>query len=433
MEKQLKEQLLQYSLLQHPASYCVLGVPVVSVPLFRNDWWGLAVLIVLITLYGWLSKDGKQSTRSEVGDNCYFIGFVYTLLVITAALFVDAEKIVSAATKEALGPLLKTIGIALGSSVYGMIWRFGLAHGAGTPENEFDRRTNDIALAADKLSRTVKHIESEVEKFSSSLEGWSKSMKAHSNVLVSETEKVSVSLGKSAEKVVQSFSEQISAMWERIEFEKLSAALKKIIEDHQAGMIEISETQETALQHLNAAVSASIRSIESAQTTTESLRDGVNNNLADIDQVIRSLDADVGKLTSSFQPLVEMHTALKNEVKDNLSHVDQIRATFESIFRDLLGDIKSIKDFAAKAHSADTANSSDPEQEHASTQSLPRGQSTVAFYYRLLFALEFAAIVTLAITLYLESLNESSASVEKLERFTKSVRMTTTVNSGDAK
>ncbi len=418
--------LLQYSLLQQPALYCVLGVLVVFVPLFRNDWWGLAVFIMLITVYGWLSKDGEELTRIEVGDNCYFIGFVYTLLVVTAALFIDAEKIVNAGNKEALGPLLKTIGIALGSSIWGMICRLRLAHGAGTPENEFDRITNNIALAANKLSRTVKDIEFEAEQFALSL-------KTHSDMLMTETGKVSVSLGKSAEKVVQSFSAQISVMWERIEFKELSAALKKITEDHQAGIIEISETQETALQHLNAVVSASIRSIESAQATTESLRDRVNDNLADIGQVISGLDSSVGKLGSSFQPLVEMHTSLKNEVKDNLAHVNEMRATFESILRKLHGDINSIKDLVAETHSTSTANSSDTERKQNLAQSLPQEQPAVPFYYLLLFALEFAAIIALAISLYFGGLNETSASLEKLERFAGSVQMVTTIHSGDTR
>ena len=424
------KKFLQYPLLQHPVLYCGVGVVAALFHEVRSEWTGLVVLVTLICLYGYLSKESSKEntgkwklTPHEIGDNCYFIGFVYTLLVITLALIFDAQGIVGgAASKEDLHPLLKTIGIALGTSVAGMVWRFGLTHGVETPENEFDRITNNIAIAANKLSGTVKRIESETGQFASSLAGWSKSMKAHSDALMSETEKVGASLEESAGKVMQSLNEQISAMWEKTELKELSAALNRIIEDHRTGMAEISKTQETALQRLNDAVSTSVYSMEYAQTATESLRDGVNDNLAGIGRVISGLDSNVEKLTDSFRPLAEMHATLKDEVQGGLARVNEIRATFDSVLSDLLGDISSIKNIATEANGANAVNSSVAGKEQDPAQSLPQGRSSVTFYYRSLFALEVAAIVAILIILYLGSLNESSASLKKLGGFAESVQ-----------
>lgn len=434
------KKFLQYPLLQHPVLYCGLGVIAAFFHEVRAEWTGLLVLIALICLYGFLSKDlntedkGRAKlTPHEIGDNCYFIGFVYTLLVITFALIFDAQAIVSGAdSKEALHPLLKTIGIALGTSVAGMVWRFGLTHGVEIPENEFDRITNNIAVAANKLSGTVKRIESETGKFASSLAGWSESMKAHSDTLVDETEKVGANLERSAGKVMQSLSEQISAMWEKTELTELSAALKKIIEDHRAGMAEISKTQETALQRLNDAVSTSIYSMEYAQTATESLRDGINENLTGIGRVISGLDSNVEKLTGSFQPLAEMHATLKGDVQDSLARVNEIRAKFDAALGDLLGNINSIKDLALETNSADTASSSATEKKQETPPSILQGQASVTFYYRLLFALEVAAIIAILIILYLSNLNESSVNLKKLGGFAEGVQTAIITSSGDA-
>ena len=435
------KKLLQYSLLQHPALYCVLGgVLAASFHGVRAEWTGLVVLSALIFLYGFLSHGlSRESNRKvqltphEIGDNCYFIGFVYTLLVITSALILDASAIVSSAdSKEALHPLLKTVGIALGTSVAGMLGRFVLTHGAEVPENEFDRITSNIAIAANKLSGTVKRIESETGKFASSLASWSKSMKVHSDTLVDETGKVGASLEKAAEKVMQSLSEQVSTMWEKTELTELSAALKKIIEDHRAGMAEISKIQETALQRLDDAVSTSIHSMEYAQTTTESLRDGVNDNLAGIGRVISGLDSNVERLAGSFQPLTEMHAALKGEVQDSLARVNEIRAKFDAALSDLLGDINSIKDLALNTNNINTSGSSITEKEQELPQSIQQNQASVAFYYRLLFALEIAAVIALIIILYLGNLSESSVSLRKLGGFAESVQTAITASSGDA-
>ena len=424
------KKFLQYPLLQHPVLYCGAGVVAALFHEVRAEWTGLVVLVALICLYGYLSKElskdgtGKwKLTPHEIGDNCYFIGFVYTLLVITLALIFDAQGIVSGAdTKEELHPLLKTIGIALGTSVAGMVWRFGLTHGVETPENEFDRITNNIAIAANKLSGTVKRIESETGQFASSLASWSESMKAHSDTLVSETEKVGASLEKSAGKVMQSLNEQVSAMWEKTELGELSGALNKIIEDHRAGLAEIGKTQESALQRLNDAVSASIYSMEYAQTATESLRDGVNDNLAGIGRVISGLDSNVEKLTDSFQPLAEMHATLKDEVQGGLARVNEIRAKFDSVLSDLLGDIDSIKNIALETDGTHATDKSAAGKEQGPIQDLPQERTSVTFYYRLLFALEIAAIVAILIILYLGNLNESSASLKKLGGFAESIQ-----------
>jgi len=435
------KKLLQYSLLQHPVLYCVLGgVLAASFHGVRAEWTGLVVLSALIFLYGFLSKElsregaGKAKlTPHEIGDNCYFIGFVYTLLVITLALIFDAQEIVSGAdSKEALHPLLKTVGIALGTSVAGMLGRFILTHGKEVPENEFDRITNNIAVAANKLSGTVKRIESETGKFASSLASWSESMKVHSDTLVGETERVGTSLERSAGKVMQSLSEQVSTMWEKTELTELSVALKKIIEDHRAGMAEISKTQETALQRLNDAVSTSIHSMEYAQTTTESLRDGVNDNLAGIGRVISGLDSNVERLTGSFQPLAEMHATLKGEVQDSLVRVNEIREKFDAVLSDLFGDINSIKDLALDTNNINTPGSPATEREQELPQSIQQNQATVAFYYRLLFALEIAAVMALMIIICVDNLGESSVSLRKLGGFAEIVQTTITSSSGDA-
>lgn len=434
------KKFLQYPLLQHPVLYCGFGVAAALFHEVRAEWTGLVVLVALICLYGYLSKElskdgtGKwKLTPHEIGDNCYFIGFVYTLVVITLALILDAQGIVSGAdSKEELHPLLKTIGIALGTSVAGMVWRFGLTHGVETPENEFDRITNNIAVAANKLSGTVRRIESETGQFASSLANWSKSMKAHSDTLMSETEKVGANLEKSAGKILQSLNEQVSAMWEKTALQELSGALNKIIEDHRAGMAEISKTQETALQRLNDAVSTSIYSMEYAQTATESLRDGVNDNLAGIGRVISGLDSNVEKLTGSFQPLAEMHATLKDEVQGGLARVNEIRATFDSVLSDLLGDINSIKDMAVEANATNAADNSVAGKEQDATQDIPQGRASVAFYYRLLFALEIAAIAAILIILYLGNLNESSASLKKLGGFAEGVQTAIIASGGGA-
>ena len=142
-------------LLRYPLAYCVVGIALAAFfQEIRADWWGLVVLGALISLYGFLGKGGKDDGRFEVGDNCYFIGFVFTLAIITASLVLDAEALL-AGTRGSLHPLLKTVGIALGTSVVGMLWRFGLTHDIRVGEDAFHEAVREASLAAAALKGVV--------------------------------------------------------------------------------------------------------------------------------------------------------------------------------------------------------------------------------------------------------------------------------------
>ena len=144
------------ALLKMPIIYCVVGI--VACALFesvRAGWTGLGVLGALVSLYAWLAKGQRDEGRFRTGDNSYFIGFVYTLSVITLSLILDADTLLGGAG-GGVSPLLKTIGIALGTSVVGMLWRFGLTHDIVVAEDAFDDAMRDAAVAAASLKGAMR-------------------------------------------------------------------------------------------------------------------------------------------------------------------------------------------------------------------------------------------------------------------------------------
>ena len=166
--------------LRMPVLYC--GVGIVLALLFepiRADWLGLGTLGLLIGLYGFLAKGEKDGSRFQTGDNCYFIGFVYTLSIITASLILDAESLLAGAGEGSLHPLLKTIGIALGTSVFGMLWRFGLTYDIRVGEDRFDDEVHRAAAAAAELSSVVKGLQQTFEDGSKAFAVQSGASEAH--------------------------------------------------------------------------------------------------------------------------------------------------------------------------------------------------------------------------------------------------------------
>ena len=141
--------------LRMPITYCVVGIALAFFfESVRADWAGLVVLGALVILYAFLAKGEKDDGRFRTGDNSYFIGFVYTLSIITLSLMLDADTLLDGAG-DGVSPLLKTIGIALGTSVVGMLCRFLLTHDIRVAEDEFDREVRAAAAAAAQLKGTV--------------------------------------------------------------------------------------------------------------------------------------------------------------------------------------------------------------------------------------------------------------------------------------
>ena len=141
--------------LKNPITYCVVGIAFASLFEFiRSGLPGLFVLGALIGLYAFLAKGERDDGRFRTGDNSYFIGFVYTLSIITLSLMLDADTLLGGAG-DSVSSLLKTIGIALGTSVVGMLCRFLLTHDIRVAEDEFDRDVRAVAVAAYQMKGVV--------------------------------------------------------------------------------------------------------------------------------------------------------------------------------------------------------------------------------------------------------------------------------------
>lgn len=175
------------SLLRYPVLYCVAGTLLaLGFEEIRTGWWGLLVLGFLISLYGFLAAGPKDEGRFQVGDNCYFIGFVYTLSIITATLGLDAERLLAGA-QDSLPPLLTTVGIALGTSVVGMVWRFGLTHGVRVGEDAFQDAVREAAVAATGLKGVLEELHSTADGTKSAVSGIVRTAGTELEQLVAET------------------------------------------------------------------------------------------------------------------------------------------------------------------------------------------------------------------------------------------------------
>ena len=333
------------TLLKYPVFYCVAGI--VLAGLFRPvraDWWGLLILSALISIYGFLAKGERDTGRHETGDNCYFIGFVYTLAVIAWSLFLDTDQLFGDGKSVGdLRSLIKTVGIALGTSVAGMLWRFGLTHGIKIPEDEFDRAVSRAAVAAAKLETAVVRADECVRNVEESLAQAAKSVKDYSARVEEEAWKVGHTMNQTAQKLLEDFGGRIADALQKTHFDGVREALNAAVEEHRAAVSRSGEALNRSLEELNGAAKTVVANVESVKGALASLEGAASGGKwAAMNAAVRTFSEQVDKLNAALQTLAEGRAETMREAERDIERLRQMRAAFDGLMRDIQGDAETV-------------------------------------------------------------------------------------------
>lgn len=329
-------------LLKYPLAYCIAGGIASLFHSVRAEWWGLFFLSGLIALYAYLAKGERDVGRHEVGDNCYFIGFVYTLAVITVSLIFDAGNL-SEGGESDLRSLLKTIGIALGTSLVGMLCRFALKHDIAIPEDEFDRAVSKAAVAANNLESAVARANECVARVEQSLSQAAGAMKKYSEQTEEEAKKVGRSMSGVAERLLEDFGKRIADSLQTTHFDGVREALQSAVEEHRAAVSRVNETLSQSLAELNAATKTTVANVEGVQQALSSLESAVGgSDWTAMNSAVRTFSEGVNNLNAGLRTLAEKQAAAAGEAERDIQRLREMRSAFDGLLREIHGDTEAI-------------------------------------------------------------------------------------------
>ena len=293
--------------LKYPLFYCLAGAALALFPSVRAGWEGLLALGGLISLYGFFAKGEKSdaAVRHKVGDDCYFIGFVYTLVVITATLVLDVDALLGESGSGGdLRPILTTVGVALGTSVVGMMWRFFLVHGVETPEHEFESHVSRVARAADQLTGTVERVGDSVREVESSMKSTAKSMAAYAVRVEEESWKVGGAMKRVADELLEDFGRKIADALQTTHFEGVREALHSAVEEHRAAISQVVAAMRHSLAELDGAAKISAANVEAVSGALAALESAVGEGrMSATHSAIRGFAEQVEKLNEGLRLL----------------------------------------------------------------------------------------------------------------------------------
>ena len=347
--------------LQYPVLYCLIGIGLSYFDWMRQSLWGLAVLTVLISLYGFFAKGEKDNKRFEIGDNCYFIGFVYTLSVIAWTVFRGYESLT---TGKELGLLLLTIGVALGTSIAGMLWRFGLTHGIEIPKDAFQRKVEEIGRSANRLEGAVERITAGVQKTETALSDTAEAMEQYAIKISRDVQLTEERMTEVAEKMLAEFGKQAADALQNTNFEESQKALKKTLEEHRRAAKAAGELIEQSAAALSGAVGKTREDAKSAGEALEELNtiaaampEKISNLVsASLEKLRRAMDgskwraigdnadnlnSQVKRMGETLAELAMRQKSLIENTEGDVARLREMRASFDKLLKELREDSES--------------------------------------------------------------------------------------------
>lgn len=212
------------------------------------------IFIVAYFAVSWLSIRQRVMRADRLGDNCYYLGLVYTLASLIATLI----QIEGGAE---IAGLLGNFGVALVSTATGIIARLILIQFRSENDDVEDRARNDLAQAAQEMRSSLL---SSAEAFRTLLVG------------AQETFRISIEHTRANVEDAREITERMKGM--EVSPETLNAALKATVVQLEAAGARLSEAGREIRDQANAVTST----VTAAERSEVGLRkiDHVLNDLA---------------------------------------------------------------------------------------------------------------------------------------------------------
>lgn len=348
------------ALLHHPALYCVVGaVCAFAFPSVRSSWFGMFFLCLLITVYAFYARMARNNPdnpadQREAGDHCYLIGFVYTLIVIVATLSRDAEQLV-----DSPDALLATVGIALGTSVWGMVCRFFLIQGAHMPEDRYEEHINAVAASSHELSAAVRSISGAADEYKNSFQSTARVMADYAEIIKKQAEHITQGVDEPFSTLLNNLSQRIDRMFDTNLFANINTQLEQVIQRQNEALVLIEERLKKSTGELGGGAAAAAESAREIEKSTKQFAD-IKEQLGEIVQgqekalslIRQQLDGFNAELKEGADATTVKTRAIREQVaktlQEELEAISKIYADAEERLKSLGQQYKNLSQKATK-------------------------------------------------------------------------------------
>jgi uncharacterized phage infection (PIP) family protein YhgE len=270
-----------------------------------------ATAVLLMGAYAWMvSARGTGKLRADqAGDNCYYLGLIYTLISLSHAIF-TFDPANTATT------IVQGFGIALISTIFGLMLRVFFNQSRVDLYEVEDSARLELAEAAGRLKTQLSQIANNFRDFAFGIQQSMDELR----------QSASESIGQAANESVRAIKELAAATSEGLKGEttiltervaELSKATNKTvsaIEKHAATLDGLTNQQASATETLRLIES----SVASAAAVSEQMRSG-----------LETASASQATMQSSANQLVDSISKLRDSVGGSLTTLQSLHSEFQ--------------------------------------------------------------------------------------------------------
>lgn len=225
--------------------------------------FGMVTSIILIVIYAFVSRTVHtfRLSAERVGDNCYYLGFLFTLVSLSNALYAFGYD------EDVINDVISNFGIALGSTITGMLLRVMFNQMKIEPEQIGERIRENLSDTGQKLAGEIENVIGEMNSLSATLKNSMQDALQSTDDLLKDSKKKHTSLidsiDKLTEDVISRNERSASAINDSIEritgtssLEAPSQSIKKSLEKFVVNINDANEKMEKLSNVLDIAVRA---------------------------------------------------------------------------------------------------------------------------------------------------------------------------------
>jgi hypothetical protein len=225
--------------------------------------FGMVTAILLIVIYAFVSRTVHtfRLSAERVGDNCYYLGFLFTLVSLSNALYAFGYD------EDVINDVISNFGIALGSTITGMLLRVMFNQMKIEPEQISERIRENLSDTGQKLAGEIENVIGEMNSLSATLKNSMQDALQSTDDLLKDSKKKHTSLIESIDKltedVISRNERSASAINDSIEritgtssLEAPSQSIKKSLEKFVVNINDANEKMEKLSNILDVAVRA---------------------------------------------------------------------------------------------------------------------------------------------------------------------------------
>lgn len=263
-----------------------------------NAWFAVAVCAIIIVAYAIFAATKREfrSRLDRAGDNCYYLGLTYTLV----SMFVALVKL-----EPGIAPdeLIGAFGIALGSTIVGIVARLILIQFKTEVSDIETKARLDLAAASDRLRGQLDHASSRFQNFAVAIQ------EAVRTSVVSITDE---QLGRQRELITE-FSEVLERSVGSITgaSEGIEASLKR--------HTDIAERFDEASEHSVRAAKSLAEKVENVAIPDDLLTRGFSDIAAELSKSTEALSGTLEEIKGASKAVGDASTDLASLAENSAS------------------------------------------------------------------------------------------------------------------